>query len=69
MDRAALDVTAELGAFLADVVRPFNPDIIVGLPTLGLSLAPIIARSLGHSQFTPLSLLLVPPSSCHGNTN
>lgn len=50
MTRAAIDVTAKLGAFLADVVRPFNPDVIVGLPTLGLSLAPIIAQSLGHSK-------------------
>ncbi|KAG4444065.1 hypothetical protein IFR05_000418 [Cadophora sp. M221] len=54
INQAAIDVTAELGAFLADVVRPFNPDVIVGLPTLGLSLAPIIAQSLGHKRYVPL---------------
>ncbi|KAH9222684.1 phosphoribosyltransferase-like protein [Leptodontidium sp. 2 PMI_412] len=54
INQAAIDVTAKLGAFLADVVRPFNPDVIVGLPTLGLSLAPIIAQSLGHKRYVPL---------------
>ncbi|CZT51752.1 related to Phosphoribosyltransferase, putative [Rhynchosporium secalis] len=51
---AAIDVTAQLGAFLAAVVKPFAPDVIVGLPTPGLTLAPIIAQSLGHRRYVPL---------------
>ncbi|PVH86950.1 PRTase-like protein [Cadophora sp. DSE1049] len=54
INQAALDVTAELGDFLVHQVRPFNPDVIVGLPTLGLSLAPIIAKGLGHKRYVPL---------------
>ncbi|KAL2074698.1 hypothetical protein VTL71DRAFT_8477 [Oculimacula yallundae] len=54
INQAAIDVTAQLGAFLADVVSPFAPDVIVGLPTLGLSLAPIIAQSLDHKRYVPL---------------
>ena len=50
INQAALDVTAELGAFLAEVVGVYNPDIIVGLPTLGLSLATIVTQHLGHSK-------------------
>ena len=49
LNQAAIDVTAELGTFLADAVRPFNPEVIVGLPTLGLSVAPIVAQQLGQS--------------------
>ncbi|KAH7418348.1 phosphoribosyltransferase-like protein [Cadophora sp. MPI-SDFR-AT-0126] len=54
INQAALDVTAELGNFLVHQVRPFHPDIIVGLPTLGLSVAPIIAKGLGHDRYVPL---------------
>ena len=55
INQAAIGVTDELGDFLLHQVRPFNPDVIVGLPTLGLSLAPIIAKGLGHSK-TSLSI-------------
>lgn len=50
VNQASMDVVAELGAFLADKVRPFELDVIVGLPTLGLSLAPIVAQALGLSK-------------------
>ena len=50
VNQAAIDVVAELGTFLADVVRAFNPEVIIGLPTLGLSLAPIVAQNLGLSE-------------------
>lgn len=50
VNQAAIEVVAELGTFLADVVRPFHPEIIIGLPTLGLSLAPIVAQKLGLSE-------------------
>jgi adenine/guanine phosphoribosyltransferase-like PRPP-binding protein len=35
-------------------VAPFAPDIVVGLPTLGLTLATETARRLGHSRLVPL---------------
>ena len=45
-----MEVVAELGNFLAELVRPFQPEVVIGLPTLGLSLAPIVAQRLGHSK-------------------
>jgi adenine/guanine phosphoribosyltransferase-like PRPP-binding protein len=51
VNQAAIDVVAELGSFLSDVVRVYNPEVIIGLPTLGLSLAPIVAQRLGLSKF------------------
>ena len=51
VNQAALDVVQELGAFLAHVVKPFEPEVIIGLPTLGLSLAPIVAQKIGLSGF------------------
>lgn len=47
VNQASMSVVAELGKFLADRIGPFEPEVIVGLPTLGLSLAPIVAQSLG----------------------
>jgi adenine/guanine phosphoribosyltransferase-like PRPP-binding protein len=31
-----------------------EPDVIVGLPTLGLAFAPGVARGLGHDNYVPL---------------
>jgi hypothetical protein len=50
VNQASLDVVTELGNFLAERVRPFQPEVIIGLPTLGLSLAPIVAQKLGLSE-------------------
>lgn len=59
INQAAIGVTDELGDFLLHQVRSFNPDVIVGLPTLGLSLAPIIAKGLGHSKTILLIYALI----------
>jgi hypothetical protein len=50
VNQASMEVVAELGNFLAELVRPFEPEVVIGLPTLGLSLAPIVAQRLGHSK-------------------
>ncbi|WP_211253669.1 phosphoribosyltransferase [Haematobacter massiliensis] len=48
---AVLDALAtDLAAHLAD----FEPDVVVGLPTLGLTLAAEVARKLGHTRYVPL---------------
>lgn len=49
---AVLDVLTD---FLAEIVRPIEPEVIVGVPTLGLPLAEGVARRLGHARFVPLS--------------
>ena len=66
INQAAICVTDELSGFLVNQVRPFNPDIIVGLPTLGLSLAPIITKGLGHSKtfLTITSIIIQLLTSC-----
>jgi adenine/guanine phosphoribosyltransferase-like PRPP-binding protein len=51
VNQASISVVAELGSFLANRVRPFDPEVIIGLPTLGLSLAPVVAQNLGLSMF------------------
>lgn len=53
-NHAALHVVEALGALLAAQVAALQPEVVVGLPTLGLALAPLVARSLGHGRFVPL---------------
>jgi adenine/guanine phosphoribosyltransferase-like PRPP-binding protein len=54
INQAGFDVEEALCASLADKVRPFEPEVVVGLPTLGLTLASGTARKLGHSRYVPL---------------
>jgi len=49
---AVLDALADM---LAAIVAPLAPEVIVGVPTLGLPLAEGVARRLGHSRLVPLS--------------
>jgi adenine/guanine phosphoribosyltransferase-like PRPP-binding protein len=50
-NQASFDALAE---FMLASIAPLAPDLLVGLPTLGLALAPILARRLGHVGFAPL---------------
>lgn len=53
-NQASLEVVDTLGALLAKQLQALAADVVVGLPTLGLALAPIVARQLGHSRFVPM---------------
>lgn len=53
-NHASFDVVDALGEAMTMLARPFAPDVVVGIPTLGLALAPLIAKQLGHSHFAPL---------------
>jgi len=53
-NHAAFDVAETLGCMLADKLAPLQPEVVIGLPTLGLTFAPIVARHLGHSRYVPL---------------
>jgi len=46
VDAVAADLAAKLSLF--------QPEIIVGLPTLGLTLASAVAQKLGHGRYVPL---------------
>jgi len=54
-NQASFAVLDALARMLADLVRPLTPDVIVGVPTLGLPLAEHVARRLGHERLVPLS--------------
>lgn len=53
-NQAALPVVDRLSQAMADLARGLAPDIVVGLPTLGLALAPGVARGLAFRHYVPL---------------
>lgn len=54
VNHAALDVVDTLGRMLAERLRPTAPELVIALPTLGLTLAPVVARNLGQTRFLPM---------------
>lgn len=54
VNQASFAVVEALAHALADRLRPARPQIVVGLPTLGLTLAAETARALGHTRYVPL---------------
>jgi adenine/guanine phosphoribosyltransferase-like PRPP-binding protein len=44
-----------LSSAMADLARPLRPDIVVGMPTLGMVLAASVGKKLGHEHYVPLS--------------
>ena len=53
INQASFVVQAALAEALAARLAPHAPDIIVGLPTLGLTLASAVAQHLGHARYVP----------------
>lgn len=53
-NQASFTVLDAIAAAMADLARSFALDVVVGLPTLGLALAPLVARELSHTRFVPL---------------
>lgn len=51
LNQAAFAVEEALADALAARLAPHAPDLVVGLPTLGLSLARAVAARLGHSRY------------------
>ncbi len=54
INQASFAVQDALADALAAKLKPFDPEIVVGLPTLGLTLAAAVARRLGHGRYVPL---------------
>ncbi|SCX26478.1 phosphoribosyltransferase [Agrobacterium rosae] len=54
INQASFLVVEALADDLAQKLANFDVDVIVGLPTLGLTLAAEVARRLGHSRYVPL---------------
>ncbi|MBD8892598.1 phosphoribosyltransferase [Roseibium litorale] len=54
INQASFEVLDTLAENLAQKLKPSEPEVVVGLPTLGLTLAAEVARKLGHSRYVPL---------------
>ncbi|SIQ12690.1 Adenine/guanine phosphoribosyltransferase [Rhizobium sp. RU35A] len=53
INQASFSVVEALAADLAARLCALEPDVVVGLPTLGLTLAAAVARHLGHARYVP----------------
>lgn len=51
VNQASFEVVGALASRLASRLADYRPEVIVGLPTLGLTLADAVARRLGHSRY------------------
>ncbi len=54
INQASFAVQEALAAALAERIAGQEIDVVVGLPTLGLTLASAVAQKLGHSRYVPL---------------
>lgn len=54
LNHASFEVADALAAQLTRRIASLRPDVVVGLPTLGLGLAAAVARGLGHARCVPL---------------
>ena len=54
VNQASFSVVEALAADLAARLAAYRPEIVIGLPTLGLTLAAEVARKLGHARYVPL---------------
>ncbi|MDP3862346.1 MAG: phosphoribosyltransferase, partial [Phaeovulum sp.] len=54
VNQASFAVEAALVAAMAEALRRFDPEVVVGVPTLGLTLAAGVARALGHARMVAL---------------
>ena len=54
INQASFAVEDAVAAAMAELARPYAPDVILGVPTLGLPLANNVARRLGHPRMAAL---------------
>jgi adenine/guanine phosphoribosyltransferase-like PRPP-binding protein len=54
LNQASFAVEDAISAALAELLAPHEPDVIIGVPTLGLPLANNVARRLGHARMVAL---------------
>jgi adenine/guanine phosphoribosyltransferase-like PRPP-binding protein len=53
-NQASFEVVGALAAHMTGLARPMACDVVVGLPTLGMVFAPLVAAHLGHARYVPL---------------
>ena len=53
-NQASFTVVDTLAEMMTELARSAGVEVIVGLPTLGLTFAPLVAQRLGHERYVPL---------------
>jgi adenine/guanine phosphoribosyltransferase-like PRPP-binding protein len=53
-NQASFGVIAALAESMIGLARAAEAEVVVGMPTLGLTFAPLVAQGLGHDRFVPL---------------
>jgi adenine/guanine phosphoribosyltransferase-like PRPP-binding protein len=53
-NQTSFEVEERLSTFMADIVRDLEPEVVVGMPTLGMVYASLVAKKLGHDRYVPL---------------
>jgi adenine/guanine phosphoribosyltransferase-like PRPP-binding protein len=53
-NQASFEVIETLAEMIAERLAPLQPEVVVAVPTLGLSFAPTVARRLGLPRMVPL---------------
>jgi adenine/guanine phosphoribosyltransferase-like PRPP-binding protein len=53
-NQASFTVVNALAEHMSKLARAWTVDVVVGLPTLGLTFAPGVAERLGHERYVPL---------------
>ena len=53
-NQASLAVVEALAGFMAERARNVEAEVVVGLPTLGLAFAPLVAAALEETRYVPL---------------
>ena len=48
-----MEVVETLSQFIADRAKTSEAEVVVGLPTLGLAFAPLVAQKLGFKRYVP----------------
>lgn len=51
----SFELEDRLSSAMVEVVRDLAPEVVVGMPTLGMVLAASVAKKLGHPHYVPLS--------------
>lgn len=54
INQASFEVTDAFVEIMAARASEASAELIIGVPTLGLELAPMVARRLGHTRYVPL---------------
>jgi adenine/guanine phosphoribosyltransferase-like PRPP-binding protein len=53
-NQTSFEVEDRLSTYMTDMVRDLHPEIVVGMPTLGMVYASLVAKKLGHERYVPL---------------